>query len=39
LQFRLIIKLKYHYKNIDMLNLVKNDIKGKIVNQKEEFIL
>jgi autonomous glycyl radical cofactor GrcA len=39
LQYRLIIKLKYHYKNIEMLSLIKNNLKGRIINQKEEFIL
>ena len=39
LQFRLIIKLKYHYNNIDMLNLIKKNLKGRVVNHKEEFIL
>jgi len=39
LQFRLIIKLKYHCKNRDMLNLIKSNLKGRIINQKEEFIL
>jgi autonomous glycyl radical cofactor GrcA len=39
LQYRLIIKFKYHYKNIDMLNLIKKNLKGRVVNDKEEFIL
>jgi autonomous glycyl radical cofactor GrcA len=39
LQFRLIIQLKYHSKNIDMLNLIKNNLKGRVVNNKEENIL
>lgn len=39
LQYRLIIKLKYHYKNIEMLNLIKKNLKGRIINQKEEFII
>ena len=39
LQFRLIIKLKYHCKNSDMLNLIKSNLKGRVISQKEEFVL
>jgi len=39
LQFRLIIKLKHHFKNIDMLNLIKNNLNGRVVKQNEEFVL
>lgn len=38
LQFRLVIKLRYDYQNINMLNLIKKELKGKVVNYKEEFI-
>ena len=39
LQFRLVIKLKYDINNINMLNLIKKDLKGRIVKQKEEFVI
>ena len=39
LQYRLVIKLKYHPQNINMLNLIKNEIKGRVVYVKEEFVL
>ena len=39
IQFRLIIKLKYNFQNINMLNLINNELKGRITNNKEEFIL
>lgn len=39
LQFRLIIKLKYDTQNINMLNLIKYELKGRVINIKEESVL
>jgi LAGLIDADG endonuclease/Cytochrome C and Quinol oxidase polypeptide I len=39
LQYRLIIKLKYNEKNIEMLNTIKLHIGGKVVFSKKEFVL
>lgn len=39
LQFRLVIKLKYNIQNISMLNLIKKELKGRVVNNKEESVL
>ena len=39
LQYRLIIKLKIDLHNIDMLNLIKNDIGGRVVfDKKKRFV-
>lgn len=39
LQFRLVIKLKYHVNNIEMCNIIKNNIGGKVVSDKNKFVL
>ena len=39
LQFRLVIKLKYNIQNISMLNLIKKELKGRVVNYKEDSVL
>jgi hypothetical protein len=39
LQFRLVIKLKHNTQNISMLNLIKREFKGKIINNKETSVL
>ena len=39
LQYRLIIRLKFNTYNENMLKIIKNNIGGRVVNSKDEFIL